>query len=583
MNLLRRIHWRWVTVGVLIGVAFALGYVGFQKHLAAAGRNKTGWDIAYLSVQLFVLESGPVDGPVELELQIARFLAPAVAFYTVVLATLALFVMQIQRAWLWTRAGHVVVCGLGRKGARLVEELRQRGEPVVVIENDPRNDDLPHCRALGAVILQGAANDEWTLRTSYLHRANTLISVIGEDGANVETAVLAHQINRRRSPMREPLKCVVHVGEPRLRNLFEAHRIYGDPDDPFELELFNVFEVAARAMLREPPVLLPLHDGHRWPPHLLAVGLGRLGEALVRRALKDWRIDHPALDERLQVTVVDAHAARREEQFRLRYPGLAETCRLRFVPMDVHSADFARGAFLSDSKSKPQVSAAYVCLDNDSSSLSAALTLRRLYRDEAVSVVARMSEETGLATLLGTSDQTECAIPGIRPVGLLDLTCNLDVVLGGPTETLAQAIHQAYLYDRLAEGQQFGSRPSLVTWDRLDGDLKESNRQQARHVPTKLSLVGCETVPSTEDEVSLIEFSAEEVELLARDEHQRWVEERTAGGWTFGPEKDHVRKISPYLVPWEELSEDVKDYDRQFIRRLPANLAKADYKIRRTA
>jgi hypothetical protein len=103
-----------------------------------------------------------------------------------------------------------------------------------------------------------------------------------------------------------------------------------------------------------------------------------------------------------------------------------------------------------------------------------------------------MSEDAGLAALLGAGRHRECAITGISAVGLLDLTCKLEVVLGGPFETLAQAIHQAYLYDRLAAGQTFGSSAALVSWDRMDEGLKESNREQARHVPQKLARIGCE-------------------------------------------------------------------------------------------
>lgn len=578
---IRRLPWRWVPLATLVAAAFMLGYSGFQRHLAAAGQPKTAWDIAYLTVQLFFLESGAVDGPIGWQLQVARFLAPVVTAYAVVQAVLVLFAVQVQRTWLRWRGGHVVVCGLGRKGSRLVEELRRLGRRVIVIDHDPNNDDLAHCRSIGAVTIVGPAHHKWTLRKSHVHRADSLIAVTADDGTNVEIAVRAHELNRRRSALRGPLKCVVHVEEPRLRRLFQQHRIYSDPSDPFELELFNVFEVAARAMLREPPVLLPRRDRAGSPPHLLVVGMGRLGEALVRRVLKDWRIEHRGPRPPLRITIVDAHAAHREEQFRLRYPRLTETADLRFLTMDVNSADFAHGMFLQNGASQDLPDAAYLCLDQDSVAMTAALTVRQLLKDDRIPIVVRMSQEAGLATLFSTGDDGGRAIAGIRAVGLLDLTCHLEVVLGGPLEFLAHAIHQAYLYDQLAADQPFGSTPALVSWEQLDEGLKESNRQQARHVPAKLARIGCEMVPNIEDEIPVIEFTDHEIETLAEDEHRRWVEERLAAGWRPGPHRDHERKISPYLVPWEELPEEVREIDRQFARRLPANLAKADYEIRR--
>jgi hypothetical protein len=580
MNPLRELPWRWLIIAAAASLAFVLGFTGFQEHFAAAGKNMSALDILYRTVQLFFLDAGNVDPPVGPKLQLARFLAPLTTAYAVVQAALTLFAVQLQKTWLWWRGGHVIICGLGHKGVELVKELRKNGRRVVVIEHDQNNDDLPHCRAMGVVVLVGPANDEWTLRKSHVHRADELIAVTGDDGTNVETAVRAHDLNRWRSARRKPLKCVVHIEEPRLRNLFLRHQLYGDPADPFELEMFNIFEVGARAMLREPPVLAPLNRAHAWPPHLLVVGAGRLGEALIRRALKDWRIDHPRLGERIQITIVDRRAAKREEEFRLRYPGLVQAGVLRFVSIDIHSADFAEGRFLT-AGAMNRCTAAYVCLDNDSVAMSTALTLRQRLSDENIPIVVRMTHASGLASLMETGESGQRAISGVRVVGLLELTCQTDVVLGGPFEVLAQAIHQAYLYDQLADGQTFGSTASLVSWEQLPDDFRESSRQHALHAPHKLAQIGCEMALSTADEIPLLEFTPDEVEQLAKEEHRRWVEERRAAGWAFGAVKDQAQKLTPYVVSWEQLAEDIKEIDRRLVRRLPANLAKADYEVRR--
>jgi hypothetical protein len=62
-------------------------------------------------------------------------------------------------------------------------------------------------------------------------------------------------------------------------------------------------------------------------------------------------------------------------------------------------------------------------------------------------------------------------------------------------------------------------------------------------------------------------------------EHARWVEERRREGWELGPQKDVNRKISPFLVPWGELAESMKDYDREFVHGLPRFLARAGFQI----
>jgi hypothetical protein len=45
-------------------------------------------------------------------------------------------------------------------------------------------------------------------------------------------------------------------------------------------------------------------------------------------------------------------------------------------------------------------------------------------------------------------------------------------------------------------------------------------------------------------------------------EHNRWVGEKIAEGWQFAQEKEPAKKLSPYLVPYESLAEEVRQFDR---------------------
>lgn len=51
-------------------------------------------------------------------------------------------------------------------------------------------------------------------------------------------------------------------------------------------------------------------------------------------------------------------------------------------------------------------------------------------------------------------------------------------------------------------------------------------------------------------------------ELLAKNTHEIWSSQRLAEGWEYGPQRDDAKKQHPGLVPYEELSESEKDYDR---------------------
>jgi hypothetical protein len=52
-------------------------------------------------------------------------------------------------------------------------------------------------------------------------------------------------------------------------------------------------------------------------------------------------------------------------------------------------------------------------------------------------------------------------------------------------------------------------------------------------------------------------------ELLARNVHDLWAKQRMGEGWRYGPERNDARKEHPDLVPYDQLTEGEKDYDRQ--------------------
>ncbi len=52
------------------------------------------------------------------------------------------------------------------------------------------------------------------------------------------------------------------------------------------------------------------------------------------------------------------------------------------------------------------------------------------------------------------------------------------------------------------------------------------------------------------------------VEQMAKNVHEVWAAGRIADGWTYGEKRDDEAKTHPCLVPYEELPESEKEYDR---------------------
>ncbi len=52
-------------------------------------------------------------------------------------------------------------------------------------------------------------------------------------------------------------------------------------------------------------------------------------------------------------------------------------------------------------------------------------------------------------------------------------------------------------------------------------------------------------------------------ELLARNAHDNWARQRMLEGWRYGANRDDKKKEHPCLVPYEQLPDSEKEYDRK--------------------
>ena len=68
-------------------------------------------------------------------------------------------------------------------------------------------------------------------------------------------------------------------------------------------------------------------------------------------------------------------------------------------------------------------------------------------------------------------------------------------------------------------------------------------------------------------------------EEIAKNVHEVWSEGRMKEGWTYGEERDDARKHHPCLVPYENLTETEKEYDRNTSQETLKLIMKLGFKI----
>ena len=71
------------------------------------------------------------------------------------------------------------------------------------------------------------------------------------------------------------------------------------------------------------------------------------------------------------------------------------------------------------------------------------------------------------------------------------------------------------------------------------------------------------------------------LEAMAKNVHEIWAQERINQGWTYGEKRDDNKKLHPCLVPYEDLPEEEKEYDRNTAIGTLKLILKLGFKISR--
>jgi hypothetical protein len=454
------------------------------------------------------------------------------------------------------------------------------------------------------------------------HKAERVFAVTGCDAANIQIAM-----NLCRNVDNDGPICHIHLTDP-----FQAQLMAETCHNKKRIQPFNMFQTTARQfVLKYLQTCVPRADQLA---HYFLFGFNPIGQALALQAVRQAHfINHKRL--RMTIFTEDLNAGR--DSFLAGYPAFCPqpgtldlsnppsncdqwednqlrpvsagrvpeeyldvaveyTCNAEFepLPLDVQTAEFTE--LLETRLGDPQVQGImFVCLENEQQNFEIAVRLKKLCQRNGFKNVARIfvwiPKLTGLADIVdnahspsedhGTKDNA-LTEPCVITFGNAKEVCGPDDIIKDKLDGNAIRIHKAHreLVERLEPERK--DLPPL--WEDLSREHQESNRQQYDHLDIKLQSIGfSRTAALQNEEKSVFEFTDEQVKVLAKMEHNRWMAERLLAGYRYAPAE--FRKTSTYLhpdlVPWEKLDENSKQYDCKAVSRLPSLLRETNEKIER--
>lgn len=560
---------QWSVVIFTAAAAFVLGFFGFAEHFSRAGEKRSFWDVFYLSLQLFVLESGSVPVSQNLMLNLARLLAPAVAAYTALMALFEIFSERLAALRLRRIKNHSVVFGLSQISFFLIASLAREGRRIVVVESDPNNTYLTASSETGAEVVIGNAEDPETLHKASVNFAERLYCLEPDDNVNAEIANNAGTFLSE-TPGR-PVECVVNINDPfRCMKLME-NEIRRSKNDRVRFEYFNLYSAYSSALIAGHGIFSGETAG---TPAILIAGGGNMAESVITALARQWRSAKGAGAGRLRVTLTNDLENCGIDRLMFQYPALSDICEFEAARMAVDSNEFRKASFLGGGSGGKKFDMIFLCDADDSKNTDAAISLIGRVNELGIPTFVFFSHLPGLIKLYTRNDPEKYG--RLVAFELADKSQAPELIKRGVRETLAMAIHIDYIEKLRAAGQT----PSVpARWAALTEEMRDSNRSQADHIFVKLDAAGCTIAPLFEKAGDGFKFEKDEIEKLAVMEHERWNREKAANGWTYSKTRDNEKKTTPYLVPYGELPESVKQYDRDAVIRIPALLEIAGFKI----
>lgn len=374
------------------------------------------------------------------------------------------------------------------------------------------------------------------------------------------------------------------------------------------VEIINIPERVAYYLLDEHPLFEQIQDKKLT---ILLAGLGSVNTELLKAIAWCGQMGAYA---HLKIYVIGVHLEAIAQRLRYYCPDLFTD------QFDLQIIDTAHEKEMFEQVRANCMDARYISVDmgDDSKSLEVSLELRRLLYladdtfTNAPPIYTLISdvEKKSMVAALKTPDTrySRRVSYNIIPYGDRKTVLSYDNLIQEPLDRLAKNVHLVYT-DIFSDGP-INVEEALEQYNLLEVN-KRSNRANAMHIRYKLALLGLDyTDKDAVQEVDLNDYLTEEnLEVLTRAEHDRWMAFYQSDGWTTasleqvkayqasglsaGRHNCALMKMHPYICDFDDLQvtsdalglPDSTVYDRDLITRIPDilhdkwNISDRKYKI----
>lgn len=555
----------WHLIACLSLMVIVLGFWGFRE-IYPNTKSYPATRILYLTLQLFTMKSGDA-APMNLYLEFARWGGALVVFGAILKTMFAAFKQQVDAAFLKRVRNHTIVFGEGEIADHIANQCLESRQTVVRVFPSESGSTKPIESQTNLFKMKAQTYTKDLLRRISLLHSKVIFVVHQGDEQNLRSLMeIAPSLMEHLRANHTTPACCVYFDSPETVNPLI------DPVDLQNLNIsfFNHRDNSVRHFLKHTKLDTGVLNNQS--PEMFFVGQSLMRKPMVLQIARSFLSPN---ETRIKLTCISADANVFCSGLAQEFPQLEQLIELKPVQEQPQLRTILR--LLENSKDKC-IAPILILDDNQLEGMSLANKILEtgLASADQICIYQRNSETFENLRQFVTADRDSPEI-----LGDFKTVCDVDAIYNKTIDQTAKVVHQTYLNSQIRNDVKINSKPSIRDWNDLSSFFREANRRQADHIYAKLRMAGLLLVAPNHPHSEAFEFKMEEIELLARIEHRRWAAELYLDGWKYGDTRDDQKKLHPDLVPWEQLSEAVKDYDRQPVKQIPSILAQLNWQIQR--
>ena len=570
-NLAKRYEW-WI-LAILAAIITVMGTIGFHRTPSGSG------DITkslYLAIQLFFLESGTNEPniPFFSLLNAARWLAPLLLAYAGIKTAITILADEWHLMKLIGLKKHIIFFGYNDALVPLIKNLietkysgksQKQKSKIIIVTDHASNTQIASLRKSGVIFVKRAPSESQIYKRIKVKKAKYCFIVTSNDFSNV---MITKELLRYKQTFTKSEHLIAYalISHPSLKIELQHHEVFIRNYKNFDARVFNPHENTARLLYKKyaPDIFKPVTTTQAPSPNILLLGFNDTAQAFLTQ---HGLLGHYINETKPAVTVMDDNTSEIFAQYIARTHHIKEILDLEFIHKNLQCLAKQE---LNDVLQEKHFDVIYLFIDNETLLFSLTSWLHLLHATHSFYVIINC-----YSNFIANKQMQELPNNFIL-ANLAEESASPLYIIDEELDWMAKQLHALFLEteNKKHGGPGKSSKPSAVPWNILPEEYKQSNRSQADHLLVKLR--SAEVVSprqSLADAKKALNdkpdwITKKQLEQLAITEHNRWCAEKWIIGWEQG-ERDDDHKRHPDLVPWEDLNEGTKDYDRVFVKSIP--------------